>query len=66
MSVVLPEEQAALADAWATALNVLGPEEGIQVANNSGIPAYYLLKTPSGFDEKFTPSFKAYLQGSTP
>lgn len=66
VSVVLPDEQAALADAWATALNVLGPEEGIQVANNAGIPAYYMRKTPSGFDEKFTPTFKAYLQGSTP
>jgi thiamine biosynthesis lipoprotein ApbE len=32
------------ADAWATALNVLGPERGIKVANEQGISVMYIMQ----------------------
>lgn len=38
------------ADAWATALTVLGPEEGRAVAEENGLDALFILRTPSGFE----------------
>jgi thiamine biosynthesis lipoprotein len=46
VSVVHP--RAVLADAWATALNVLGPEEGADLAQAEGISAFFILRTPAG------------------
>jgi thiamine biosynthesis lipoprotein len=63
VTVVLPEAQATLADAWATALNALGPEEGLVIADKMRIPAYYLEKTPSGFVEKQTTAFQPFIGG---
>jgi thiamine biosynthesis lipoprotein ApbE len=31
------------ADAWATALNVLGPEKGIILANDHGVAVMYIM-----------------------
>ncbi|MCA9511567.1 MAG: FAD:protein FMN transferase [Myxococcales bacterium] len=42
VSVIHPE--AAWADAWATALDVLGPEEGYSLAASKGLPAYFLVR----------------------
>ncbi len=61
VSVVMPNQPDRLADAWATALNVLGAEEGYTVAVKQGIAAYYLVKTEQGFSEKFTPAFQPFL-----
>ncbi|MCD4751302.1 MAG: FAD:protein FMN transferase [Thermoanaerobaculales bacterium] len=49
------------ADAWATALNVLGPIEGFSVAEREGIRAFFLVRTSSGFDEKATSEFPVRL-----
>ncbi len=61
VTVVLPKQASQLADAWATALNALGAEEGYTVAVSHKIPAYYLVKTEQGFSEKYTPAFKPFL-----
>ena len=45
------------ADALATALFVLGPEEGLQLAEAQGIPALFLVRTNAGFTESLTSSF---------
>ena len=45
------------ADALATALFVLGPEEGLQLAAELGIPALFLVRTDRGFAEYPTPHF---------
>ena len=42
VSVLHPENM--LADAWATALNVLGPEEGLKVANQHKIAAFFIIR----------------------
>lgn len=62
VTVVLPKQASQLADAWATALNALGAEEGYTVAVNNHIPAYYLVKTEQGFSEKYTPMFQPFLE----
>jgi thiamine biosynthesis lipoprotein len=45
------------ADALATALFVLGPEEGLQLALARNIPALFLVRTDRGFEEYPTPTF---------
>lgn len=61
VTVVLPNQASQLADAWATALNALGAEEGYTIAVDNHIPAYYLVKTEQGFSEKYTPMFQPFL-----
>lgn len=60
-TVVFTQQTAAQADAWATALNVLGAEEGLVIAQKNHIAVYYLLKTPTGFSEQYTSEFKPFL-----
>lgn len=61
-TVVFRQQQAAYADAWATALNVLGAKEGLALAEKQKIAVYYLLKTPTGFAEQYSSAFKVYLE----
>ncbi len=57
-SVSVVAEEAVLADAWATALSVLGPEEGPAIAEAEGIGAYFIVRTPEGdFEARATPGF---------
>ncbi len=56
-SVTVLHEQCVWADAYATALMVLGPEEGHRFAENQGIAAYFLIHAPEGFTEKTTAAF---------
>lgn len=60
-TVVFRNKSAAYADAWATALNVLGADEGLAIAKKNDIAVYYLIKTNTGFSEQFTPNFNTYL-----
>lgn len=56
-SVSVIADTAALADGLATALLVLGPEEGYELALREGIPAYFQLRRGDGFEERMTPAF---------
>ena len=47
----------AYADAMATALLVLGPENGPSLARDLGIAAYFLVRRPGGIEEIVTPQF---------
>lgn len=60
VTVVHPES-AALADAWATALDVLGPDEGLALADRLDLAAYFLVRTDSGFDARASGAFEPYL-----
>jgi thiamine biosynthesis lipoprotein len=60
VSVVHPE--AARADALATALNVLGPQEGLALARAEGIAAYFITRVGEGFEVSMTDSFRALLE----
>jgi thiamine biosynthesis lipoprotein len=58
VSVVMPD--CASADAWATALNVLGPDAGPQKAAELGIAAWFLVRDDAGgFVARTTPAFEA-------
>jgi thiamine biosynthesis lipoprotein len=59
-SVSVVHRDAALADAWATALTVLGPDAGFARAEAEGIAAAFLLRTGAdSFEMRSTPSFPA-------
>jgi thiamine biosynthesis lipoprotein len=58
---VVHSESAALADAWATALDVLGPEEGLALAERLDLAAYFLVRTEDGFEVRVSAAFGVYL-----
>lgn len=59
VSVVAPS--AAQADAWATALSVLGPKRGYQLAEQNGLAAYFIVGQEEDFQVLITPEFEQYL-----
>lgn len=61
-SVTVIDDDAARADAWATALNVLGPEEGYALARKQGLAAYFLVRSEEGnFEPRMTRRFEPWL-----
>ena len=59
-SVTVISESAMLADAWATALFVLGPEEGMKLANELQLAAYFILTGSTGFHARHSDAFNRY------
>jgi thiamine biosynthesis lipoprotein len=49
------------ADAYATAINVLGPIDGLEFAQKQKLPAFFIVKNDTGFVEVMTPAFNRYL-----
>lgn len=47
-SVSVLHPRCALADGWATALNVLGPEEGVKLAESQGLAALFIVREADG------------------
>jgi thiamine biosynthesis lipoprotein len=61
-SVSVIQDECMWADAYATALDVLGPEEGYALAEKRDIPALFLVRqAPGEFVEKATPEFRERL-----
>lgn len=57
-SVSVVAESCMEADGWATALTVLGPEEGLQKAEEEGLAAFFLVRESDGsFTESATTAF---------
>jgi FAD:protein FMN transferase len=56
-SVTVLSEKAVNADAWATALMVLGEVEGLKLAEEKGLAAYFLYKKGDGFESEETTAF---------
>jgi len=61
VSVTVVTETAARADAWATALTVLGPEEGMALANAEQLAVYFIVKDNGGFVESQSVTFSQLL-----
>ena len=57
-SVTVLADSAAYADALATALMVLGPEDGLAFADKEGIAAYFLLREGNGITERMSMHFR--------
>lgn len=63
VTVVSPDgRDDTLADAWATALNVLGPEKGLALAESRGLAAYFIEHHDKGFRSRYSSAFAPYLQ----
>ncbi len=60
-SVTVFHASAMMADAWATALTVLGPGEGTDLATAHNLAAQILTRTPAGVTEHLTPAFRALM-----
>ncbi|SBS30261.1 Thiamine biosynthesis lipoprotein ApbE precursor [Marinomonas aquimarina] len=61
VSVTVIDSNATRADGLATAITVLGPEDGLKFAQENDIAAYLLVKEDFGFAEQFSEAFEAYL-----
>lgn len=60
-SVTVFHASAMTADAWATALTVLGPDEGPALAQAWGLAAQMVVRTADGVVEHLTPAFVAMM-----
>ena len=60
-SVTVVTESGALADAYATALNVLGPDMGYEFATKKHLAAYFIVRESDGFSVKYTPEFELFM-----
>ena len=56
-SVTVISENTMRADALSTALMVLGPEDGFQLAEQAGLAAYFIISTDGGFTDRETSAF---------
>ncbi len=65
-SVTVIAERCMHADAMATALMVLGADEGLALAREQGLAAYLIVKSADGFIAKSTESFEQYLDTNEP
>lgn len=61
-SVSVLHPQAMLADAWATAITVLGPERGMALATREGLAALLIRREGEGGREHMTPALVAMLE----
>lgn len=61
-SVTVVAENAGLADAYATAINVMGEVEGYDFAVQQKMAAYFIIHSEDGFDVKHTPEFERFKQ----
>lgn len=53
------------ADAWATALTVMGADEGLAFANQHDLAARFITRADTALVETMTPAFQRYLDAST-
>ncbi len=59
-SVTVIHSSAASADAWATALDVLGVPKGLHLAEQLGLAAYFIVRDGEQFISRETTEFSAY------
>lgn len=51
-----------IADGFSTGIDVLGPDKGMALAEKLNIAVFMIVKTKDGFEERYSPAFKHYLQ----
>src|SRR3546814_5721005 len=61
-SVTVLHESAMLADAWATAITIMGHERGMALATRHGIAACLIRRVGGGGQEYMTPALAAMLE----
>lgn len=65
IAVTVLHPDAAAADAWATALTVLGPDAGFVLASSEGVAALFVTRAREGFRARSTPAFDRRVEGFT-
>jgi len=60
-SITVIASTTAMADALATAIDVMGPVKGMELATAQNIAAFAIIKGPNGFIERHTPAFQGFL-----
>jgi thiamine biosynthesis lipoprotein len=60
-SVTVIHKSCMLADGYATAITVLGPQAGLKFAQAHHLPVFMLVKEGDDFKEYYTPEFEPYL-----
>ena len=60
VSVTVLADTSLRADAWATALQVLGPERGMAVAERLGLPVLFIIARDGNFEERVSRAFQPY------
>jgi thiamine biosynthesis lipoprotein len=63
-SVTVLSPSTTRADGLATALMIIGPDKGFDLAMRERIPALFIMRTDTGFEEKWTPYLNPYLEKS--
>jgi FAD:protein FMN transferase len=61
-SVTVLHRECMFADAWSTALMVLGPDAGMALAQRQRLAACFVMRTVDGFREIVSPAFAAMLE----
>lgn len=61
VSVTVLHSSSMTADGLATALMVMGDDKGLDWAEAIELPVYMIIKTPEGFDAKYTQAMQPYL-----
>lgn len=61
-SVTVLGPEAMRLDGLDTALMILGPERGYEVAMREKVPALFIMRTDTGFEERWTPFLEPYLE----
>ncbi|SMG62956.1 ApbE-like lipoprotein [methanotrophic bacterial endosymbiont of Bathymodiolus sp.] len=61
-SVTVLSDTTMKADAWATALMVLGYEEGYKIAEQQNLAVLFIVQSEKGFVEHETPLFTEYFK----
>ncbi len=60
-SVTVVADTCAEADAFATAIDVMGPERGMAMAKREGLAIYILARADDGFVASYSPAFERYI-----
>jgi thiamine biosynthesis lipoprotein len=63
-AITVIDRNAMRADAWATALTVMGAEDGLAFANAHGLAARFVSHSPGGLQETLSPAFQRHLDAS--
>lgn len=64
-SVTVLHKECMLADAWSTAMMVLGPESGALIAEREQLAVQWLVRAPNGIVEHCSPAFLAMVAESS-